>query len=450
MDDLRSAPGRGRLPLSRRVVLPAVLAFVVVLFSVNDFVLGRAYDASVARVNEIVDNAVPSITELTELRRALRDAREEVVLATTQKERSEHERRLESLWPMIRTSLKTYRNLPVFAGELGNAQDLENAVARVLSTGEATLGAKDQEEAYRIRVHEFLPAVDRADDFLLSLVKLNAHEALNVAHTVVETHEQAKLLSWTLLLGVVAGVVVVGFLAARLLEKADQEIARRIEELDAFAARVAHDLRGPLTPVRFAFSILKADAGLSKGSHDVIARGESSIERMLSLMEGLLAFARAGARAETGASASVSAVAREVALDVAPLLEAEKATLEVEVERDVTVAAPSAVLASIIGNLVRNAVLYLGESEGRKVVLRARAIDDGVSIEVADTGPGIPADVLARIFRPFERGSTRAGGSGLGLATVKRLAESHGGRVGVTTDVGRGSVFSVRLPRARK
>jgi signal transduction histidine kinase len=441
---------RARVPLSRRVVIPAVLGLVAALFVVNDFVLGRAYDASVARVNEIVDNAVPSITELTELRRALRDAREEVVLATTRTERAEHERRLESLWVMIRGSLRNYRKLPVFASEVGSAVDLEGAVASVLSSGEATLGASDDETASRLRVQEFLPAVDRADDLLLSLVKLNAHEASNVARVVVATHEQARVLSWVLLAGVVAGVAAIGFLATRLLERADQEIVRRIEELDAFAARVAHDLRGPLTPVRFAFSIVKADQGLTKGSRDAIARGESSIERALSLMEGLLAFARAGARAEPGACSSVATVGREVALDVAPLLESENATLAVEIERDLAVAAAAPVVASIVGNLVRNAILYLGESEQRRVTLRARATEEGVAIEVADTGPGIPADVLARIFRPFERGSTRPGGHGLGLATVKRLVESHGGTVGVTSDVARGSVFSVRLPRAPK
>jgi signal transduction histidine kinase len=69
-----------------------------------------------------------------------------------------------------------------------------------------------------------------------------------------------------------------------------------------------------------------------------------------------------------------------------------------------------------------------------------------VAIEVHDTGPGIRPEMLERLFRPFQRGTDRPGGFGLGLATVKRLAEAHGGSVAVASEVGRGSVFTVRLP----
>jgi signal transduction histidine kinase len=82
------------------------------------------------------------------------------------------------------------------------------------------------------------------------------------------------------------------------------------------------------------------------------------------------------------------------------------------------------------------------------VTLRVRAGDAGATFEVEDTGPGIPREALGRLFQPFERATQRPGGAGLGLATVRRLVEAHGGAVRVTSRVDVGSVFTVELPRA--
>lgn len=107
------------------------------------------------------------------------------------------------------------------------------------------------------------------------------------------------------------------------------------------------------------------------------------------------------------------------------------------------------VLSSIVQNLVRNAIAHMGESVVRDVRVRGRAVSPTMlELEVADTGPGIPEDVKRRLFLPFERGSTTAEGHGLGLATVKRLVDGHGGSIAVHTEVGRGTAFRVRLPRA--
>ncbi len=125
----------------------------------------------------------------------------------------------------------------------------------------------------------------------------------------------------------------------------------------------------------------------------------------------------------------------------------ERAEIRFQVEPRLHALASKAVLGSIVDNLARNALLYLGDSERRTASLRARSDAGRVVIEVEDTGPGIPPDMLARLFRPFERGSTRPG-TGLGLATVKRLIEAHAGDITVRSQVGLGTTFIVRLPRA--
>ncbi len=171
---------------------------------------------------------------------------------------------------------------------------------------------------------------------------------------------------------------------------------------------------------------------------------------MTALIDGLLAFARAGLKSEAHENADVTAVARSIETTMKPLVESERAQFNVEVEPGLRVRASTGVVASIMQNLARNAVIYLGDSESRSVTLRVRATNgnDTVTIEVSDTGPGIPEDVLKRLFTPFQRGTTTVSGHGLGLATVKRLAEAHGGSVDVSSTVGVGSTFRVRLPRA--
>ena len=109
-------------------------------------------------------------------------------------------------------------------------------------------------------------------------------------------------------------------------------------------------------------------------------------------------------------------------------------------------------LRGMLENLVENALKYT-PTEGR-VSVTARA-DDGVAVfEVADDGPGIAAEHLPRIFERFYRvdkaRSRELGGTGLGLSIVKHLAESLGGTVEVTSEPGRGSRFTVRLPLERR
>ncbi len=123
--------------------------------------------------------------------------------------------------------------------------------------------------------------------------------------------------------------------------------------------------------------------------------------------------------------------------------------LHTEAEGDTPVVACSpGVLTSCIGNLVRNAIKYMGDAAVRRVVVRVRGAPDGVRVEVEDTGPGLPPGAETRVFDVFVR-ADRSGqpGLGLGLATVKRLVEAYGGQVGVMSTP-HGSTFWFELPRA--
>jgi two-component system sensor histidine kinase HydH len=104
-------------------------------------------------------------------------------------------------------------------------------------------------------------------------------------------------------------------------------------------------------------------------------------------------------------------------------------------------------------NLMLNAVQAMGgvEEGRRELIVRARAHrdEDGadcVAVHVIDTGPGIGADALGRVFEPYF--TTKATGTGLGLPTARRIVEAHGGRMMVHSEVGKGTDFAVLLPAA--
>jgi two-component system phosphate regulon sensor histidine kinase PhoR len=105
-------------------------------------------------------------------------------------------------------------------------------------------------------------------------------------------------------------------------------------------------------------------------------------------------------------------------------------------------------LSEILQNLLDNAVQYT--PEGGQIAVRASAEAPWVRIAVADTGIGIPSDQRQRIFERFYRvdaaRSREAGGTGLGLSIARHLAEAHGGRIEVESEVGRGSTFTLVLP----
>jgi signal transduction histidine kinase len=126
------------------------------------------------------------------------------------------------------------------------------------------------------------------------------------------------------------------------------------------------------------------------------------------------------------------------------------ATLAVEgVEEDVFVACSAGVLASVLSNLVRNAVKYLDDRPEKRVTIRASVNGTMVRVEVEDTGPGLPPGLEQHVFEPYVRSPDNAKpGLGLGLATVQRFVESHRGRVGVDSSPGQGCIFWFELPRA--
>jgi signal transduction histidine kinase len=217
---------------------------------------------------------------------------------------------------------------------------------------------------------------------------------------------------------------------------------RRMEaELRSFADVVAHDLREPVSGITHLVTLLERHAD-EPPSDEVLRLLRASAERAGELIDGVLAYARAGElRRER---VTLNQVMADVAQDLRARLEAADATLEVgplpEVDGDVRQ------LRRLLQNLVGNAVKFRGEQPPRVEVF-AQADREEWVVTVRDNGLGVEPDHASRIFRMFARVNGDTEGTGIGLAVCRRVVEAHGGRIWVEPAQGGGSAFRFTLPR---
>jgi two-component system phosphate regulon sensor histidine kinase PhoR len=219
-----------------------------------------------------------------------------------------------------------------------------------------------------------------------------------------------------------------------------------------FVANVSHELRTPLTAIRGYVEALldgPADAESTRKFIEIIARHSTRMER---LVKDLLRLARLDARQELleTARCDIKQIFSAVTADLAPSIEAKRQHIALDVPPDARqVDGDPAKLHDIVRNLVENAVNY--SPEDSEVRLGAAQANGSYMITVADSGPGIPAEDLTRVFERFyrvDKSRSRPGGTGLGLAIVKHLVELHGGEAVAANRPEGGAVFTVRLPVA--
>jgi signal transduction histidine kinase len=256
-----------------------------------------------------------------------------------------------------------------------------------------------------------------------------------------------------LLVSIAMAVLLARTIRSLLRKRAEAEAATaRVQQanadLDAFAGRVAHDLRTPLTPIIIMAQVLQRSTDqrvlLAAGR---ISRSAQAANRML---EALLAFSRLGQQADK-ATTVAAPVIREALEDFAENLAETGTAVVTDLDEEASVACGGPLLRQLVGNLVGNAIKFMAGREERRLRIDLRRQDGRCQLEVWDTGPGIPPEVLARVFDAYYRApGVDAPGSGLGLAIVRRIVDAHGGTVTVTSTVGRGTTFRVSLPDGQR
>lgn len=242
-----------------------------------------------------------------------------------------------------------------------------------------------------------------------------------------------------------------GVSVALIAASAQRERALAARQLE-FVAAVSHELRTPLAVIRSAGENL-ADGVVADSAqvrrYGGLVRDEGL--RLTQMVEQVLSFAGADAPGRERAPVDVATVVERAV--------ASEAREGWTIERNAPAGLPpvlgdAAALERAVANLVSNARKYGGPE--RVIGVRVRGVPEAapgeITVTVTDRGPGIEADERARLFEPFFRGrqarEAQIPGSGLGLAVVRRIVESHGGRVELVAGPGRGSAFTIVLPAA--
>ncbi|HEX3763749.1 MAG TPA: ATP-binding protein [Kofleriaceae bacterium] len=226
--------------------------------------------------------------------------------------------------------------------------------------------------------------------------------------------------------------------------EAQSRRSERLAMVGQLAAGIAHEIRNPLASISGSIELLRQGPSPSDDDRTLMAIVHREIQRLNVLIGDLLDYANP--RPPQPVDFDLGVMVEET-LHVA---RGEQAFAAVEmalgVDRPLPLHADPAKLRQVLWNLLRNAAdaATLG---GRHVRVDARRGPDATTIVVADDGPGIAADQLARIFDPFY--TTKSKGTGLGLATCHAIVAEHGGHIDVASEPGTGTRMTVSLPRAR-
>ncbi len=263
---------------------------------------------------------------------------------------------------------------------------------------------------------------------------------------IIEADGERRLLAWRISPvshhdGSISGAVMV------LHDVTDQRTFERVR--NEFVLRASHELRTPVTGMQMAFSLLRERLRYPAGSResDLFDTVHEEMQRLVRLINDLLNFSR------------YQSGQQKLELEqchIPELLEAARQRFEVnaaeqEVQLKLELQQPLPTLMldrqqieRVMDNLLSNALRHT--PKGGEVRLLARHHGERIILSVEDNGEGIPYSQQARIFEPFVQIGRRRGGAGLGLALCKEIAQLHGGRIGVHSRIGHGTIFYVALP----
>ena len=238
---------------------------------------------------------------------------------------------------------------------------------------------------------------------------------------------------------------------ARLLSEQNQGLRELDRMKDEFIAVISHELRTPLTSIAGYLELVFDDADLlAPDHHEFLTVVSRNVDRLTLLANDLLLLAAAENGTLTFAKTDfdLSVLLEEVANGARPHAAGEDVVLTLDVDGSWPVHADNPRLAQLFDNLISNAVKFT--PGGGSITVRTLPAGDHVLVEVEDSGIGIPADELPRLFDPFYRARSaktgNVGGTGLGLAIAKTIADAHEAQIHVASELGRGTTFQLRLP----
>lgn len=244
--------------------------------------------------------------------------------------------------------------------------------------------------------------------------------------------------------------------ARKLAQERLEHVAAQLEasnrELQQFASVASHDLQEPLRKIVVFGDRLRGRFSDSLGEQgvDYVDRMMNAAGRMRTLIDDLLEFSRVVSRARPFVAVDLSEVIQEVLVDLEILIESKGAV--VDVGELPTIQADPTQIRQVFQNLIANAMKFQGEGAVPHVTVRAEEAicggEPGWAISVRDNGIGFEQEHVDKIFAPFQRlhGRSEFGGSGIGLAIVRRIVERHNGLISAEGNLGQGALFRFVLP----
>ncbi len=226
------------------------------------------------------------------------------------------------------------------------------------------------------------------------------------------------------------------------------EIAHQRQD---FVSRLTHDLRTPLVAADRILLLFQQGAlgDLSAQMQEVIgimARSNSNLLQMVNTLLEVYRF-EAGRKTLAFQPVNLHQLLEEIAKELTPLADEKQLSVNLDFgEETISIMGDRLELHRLFTNLIGNAIKFTDIGSVTIRLKSAIATDDSITIEVADTGQGIPFEEQAILFERFRPGSHKRSGSGLGLYLSHRIVEAHQGSIQVNSEVGKGSVFIVRLP----
>ncbi|MBH8576467.1 hybrid sensor histidine kinase/response regulator [Nostocaceae cyanobacterium CENA369] len=295
----------------------------------------------------------------------------------------------------------------------------------------------------------------------IPILLITAHDAPNVAHGLDLGADDfiRKPVTVDELLARVRSLL-------RLKHSIDErdEIARQRED---FVSRLTHDLRTPLVAADRMLMLFGQGAlgTLSPQMQEVITIMARSNLNLLSMVNTLLEVYRfeAGRKTLAFQPVDLAKLLEEVAGELTPLAQDKALSINLDFSEESTAIAVMGdrlelhrLFTNLVGNAIKftesgsvtirlTAILLSNKIPGSELSL-ASTVNDYITIEVADTGPGIPLEEQASLFERFRQGSHKSSGSGLGLYLSRRIVEAHQGTIIINSELGKGSVFIVSLP----
>jgi two-component system, NtrC family, sensor kinase len=362
---------------------------------------------------------------------------------------------------------RLYRQLRTKADELERMRQFSENILESLNDGLAVLDRngrvvrwnRQMEELYGVR-HEAAVGLPLDDLFEARIVRLIRGSATGAAEgtahyriPMATRHEPSRRLLVNLgatplrdsHADVAGSIIIIEDISTRVQLEEQLQISEKMASIGLLAAGVAHEVNTPLTGISSFTQMLLENAPPDDPSTLVLEKIERQTFRAAKIVNGLLNLARP-AQVDSG-PCDINAVVN----DVLSLLEHQFRNGSIQVRKELAAVPPVVQgiehkLQQVFLNLFLNARDAMPKGGWLTIVTRAER--DGAVVEIADTGSGIPAEQLSRIYDPFFTTKEIGKGTGLGLSITYGIVQEHGGSITCDSQVGQGTRFSIRLPLA--